>query len=326
MSNVVRVFLFLGIFLVNGLRADVIMSKDDSDLSRLKSAVNSGIDPAKLITGKSLDANKLLLSFKKEKIPSMSSEQNEATEDEEELSEEPALSASTLPNNAKKMDERDKYFGQHELCESEIIKAERKYGVPNRLLLAISTVESGRTVGQSKRPWPWTICANGRGYYCTTKSAAIATTKRLMARGIRNIDVGCMQVNLLHHSRAFKNLEEAFTPKANVDYAARFFLSLRDTYNSWTHAVGYYHSKAARYYKPYCSLVYNAWNKVRNFQVRDTPVITRAASKIKSDISFLPSYYSLVDNSISAKLHQLGRRTLVRSAPKFFAKKKKLEE
>ena len=47
---------------------------------------------------------------------------------------------------------------------------------------------------------------------------------------------------------------------------------------------------------------------------------------IKSDISFLPSYYSLVDNSISAKLHQLGRRTLVRSAPKFFAKKKKLEE
>ncbi|MBO6055753.1 MAG: transglycosylase SLT domain-containing protein [Alphaproteobacteria bacterium] len=224
------------------------------------------------------------------------------------------------------MDERDRYFGQHELCESEIIKAERKYGVPNRLLLAISTVESGRTVGQSKRPWPWTICANGRGYYCSTKSAAIATTKRLMARGIRNIDVGCMQVNLLHHSTAFKNLEEAFTPKANVDYAAKFFLSLRDTYNSWTHAVGYYHSKAARHYKPYCSLVYNAWNKVRKFQVRDTPVIARAASKIKSDISFLPSYYSLVDNSISAKLHQLGRRTLVRSAPKFFAKKKKVEE
>lgn len=326
MSNVVRVFLFLGVFFVDSLWADMIGEEDDSSLSLLKAAVSSGIDPAKLISEKSLDANKLLLSLKK--VPSPVGEQNEVAEDDgdESLSNEPALSASTLPNNAKEMDERDRYFGQHELCESEIIKAERKYGVPNRLLLAISTVESGRTVGQSKRPWPWTICANGRGYYCTTKSAAIATTKRLMARGIRNIDVGCMQVNLLHHSTAFKNLEEAFTPKANVDYAARFFLSLRNTYNSWTHAVGYYHSKAAKYYKPYCSLVYNAWNKVRNFQVRDTPVIARAARKIKSDISFLPSYYSLVDNSISAKLHQLGRRTLVRSTPKFFVKKKKVEE
>jgi len=52
-------------------------------------------------------------------------------------------------------------------------------------------------------------------------------------------------------------------------------------------------------------------------------VISRAASEMKSNISFLPSYYSLVDNNISAKLHQLGRKTLVRSAPKFFVKKRK---
>ena len=87
--------------------------------------------------------------------------------------------------------------------------------------------------------------------------------------------------------------------------------------------MGYYHSKAARHYKPYCSMVYNTWNRVRNVQVRDTPRISKAASEIKSSISFLPSYYSLVDNSISAKLHQLGRKTLVRSTPKFFAKKRK---
>lgn len=229
------------------------------------------------------------------------------------------LSASTLPNNATAL--KSDYFGQHDLCESEIVKAEGRYNIPNRLLLAISTVESGRSVGSSKRPWPWTICANGRGYYCSTKSAAIATTKRLMARGIRNIDVGCMQVNLLHHSKAFKNLEEAFTPRTNVNYAARFFIGLKNMYNSWTHAVGYYHSKAAKYYKPYCSLVYNAWSKVRGRKINSTPKIEQAASKIKSDISYIPSYYSLVDNGISAKLHQLGKRTLNRPAPKFFAKK-----
>ncbi len=230
------------------------------------------------------------------------------------------LSAATLPNNASKISSKD-YFGQHDLCESEIVKAER---IPSRLLMAIATVESGRCVeGSSKRPWPWTICAKGRGYYCSTKSAAIATVKRLMARGIRNIDVGCMQVNLLHHSKAFKDLEEAFSPPANVNYAAQFFTSLKRTYNSWTHAVGYYHSKDSRHYKPYCSTVYNMWNKVANRHVKETPRVEQAAAE-KSKISFLPSFYALADNSITQKLHELGQQTIKnRAAPDFLAKKSK---
>ena len=232
------------------------------------------------------------------------------------------LSASTLPNNANEQSyNKSNYFGQHELYESEIVRAEQKYGIPPRLLLAISTVESGRNIdgiSENKRPWPWTICANGRGYYCSTKSAAIATVKRLMARGIRNIDVGCMQVNLLHHSKAFKNLEEAFSPHANVNYAAQFFKSLKNNYNSWTHAVGYYHSKAAKYYKPYCSLVYAAWNRTKNFKINYSPSVQQIAKNTKSHISFLHSYYSLIDSKISAKLHQLGRQTLNRPIPKLF--------
>jgi len=336
LNSIVKVFLLYSVFFFGELCAEVAQSENSTRLDLLKSAVSSGIDPAKLLNS-DLDANSLLLSSGKslntvkndvQQVFSKSSDSMQQSipknvQEKSDNSEKLGLSASTLPNDATKMEEKDRYFGQHELCESEIIKAEKRYGIPNRLLLAISTVESGRAVGRSKKPWPWTICANGRGYYCTTKSAAIATTKRLIARGIRNIDVGCMQVNLLHHSTAFKNLEEAFTPRANVNYAARFFLGLKNTYNSWTHAVGYYHSKAARHYKPYCSLVYNTWNRVRNIQIRDTPVISRAASEMKSNISFLPSYYSLVDNNISAKLHQLGRKTLVRSAPKFFVKKRK---
>lgn len=330
----IRVFLFFIILNFGELLAGMTQSKNDSILSLLKSAVVSGINPAKLLNQKSSDANSLLLFEGKKNNSTISNvgqssgknvsmQQSIQQRLRENINKSDfKVSASSLPNNANKMNEKDRYFGQHELCESEIIKAEKKYGIPNRLLLAISTVESGRFVGHSKKPWPWTICANGRGYFCTTKSAAIATAKRLMARGIRNIDVGCMQVNLLHHSTAFKNLEEAFTPKANVNYAAKFFLELKNTYNSWTHAVGYYHSKAAKHYKPYCSIVYNAWNNVRNVQMRDTPVIAKAASQIKSNISFLPSYYSLVDNNISAKLHQLGRKTLIRSTPKFFIKKR----
>ncbi|MDR1375456.1 MAG: transglycosylase SLT domain-containing protein [Holosporaceae bacterium] len=214
---------------------------------------------------------------------------------------------------------RERYFSQHDLCESEIAKAEKKYGIPYRLLMAIGTVESGRSLdARAKRAWPWTICAAGKSYYFSTKSAAIATVKRLMSRGIRNIDVGCMQVNLLHHSQAFKTLEEAFTPKYNVSYAAKFFVELKNTYNSWTHAVGYYHSKAAKYYRPYCSVVYNTWAKVRNRPINESLAVQRVASEIRSQISFLPSYYSLIDTKISAKLHQLGRKTIARTTPKFF--------
>ncbi len=218
---------------------------------------------------------------------------------------------STVPSN---------YFAQHDLCEHEIAAAERKYGIPHRLLMAIGTVESGRAVAPSKgkRPWPWTVCANGKSYYFSTKGAAIATVKRLMGRGIRNIDVGCMQVNLLHHSKAFKDLEEAFTPRNNVKYAAEFFLKLKNLYHSWTHAVGYYHSKSALHYKPYCSLVYDAWTKVRNRVINESKKVCMASAKIRTGISFLPSYYSLADNKVTAKLHQLGRRSLHRKAPKFF--------
>lgn len=334
MNSIIKVFLFLIILSFDELWAGITQNDGDSILSLLRSAVVSGINPAKLLNNESLNANNILLSEGKKNNSTLNTIQQSSNKIvstqqpiQQKLQENTnrsnlRVSASSLPNNAAKMNERDKYFGQHELCESEIVKAEKRYGIPNHLLMAISIVESGRSVGRSRKPWPWTICANGRGYFCTTKSAAIATAKRLMARGIRNIDVGCMQVNLLHHSTAFKNLEEAFTPKANVNYAAKFFLSLKNAYNSWTHAVGYYHSKASKHYKPYCSIVYNTWNKVRNVQVRDTPVIAKAASEIKSSISFLPSYYSLVDNNISAKLHQLGRKTLVRSTPKFFVKKR----
>lgn len=215
------------------------------------------------------------------------------------------------------------YFSQHDLCESEIAKAEKANNIPHRLLVAIATVESGKAVKSSngklrKRAWPWTICANGKGYYFSTKSAAIAAVKKLFARGVRNIDVGCMQVNLLHHSKAFKNLEEAFTPKHNVTYATEYFMKLRKITNSWTHAVGYYHSKSAKYYKPYCSLVFNEWKNVRNIPINMSQKVQQASAEVKSKISFLPQYYSLVDSDLSAKLHKLGRQSITRKPPKFF--------
>lgn len=217
--------------------------------------------------------------------------------------------------------ENKQYFGLHEMCEKEIAVIEKKHSIPHNLFMAISTVESGRSIGAGKRPYPWTVCARGKSMFFSTKNAAIAAVKKLMASGTRNIDVGCMQVNLLHHGNAFKDLEEAFTPKKNIMYAALFFLELKNTYNSWTHAVGYYHSRTAKFFKPYCVNVYKEWANVckkNQINKNTSKENTRLASvNIKTKKSFLPSYYSLSDNEEIRKLHQLGSQTLVRNVPKF---------
>ena len=73
--------------------------------------------------------------------------------------------------------------------------------VPPQLLAAIGRVESGRRdpVTGVWGAWPWTINAEGSGSYFDTKAEAIQAVQALQARGVRSIDVGCMQVNLMHH-------------------------------------------------------------------------------------------------------------------------------
>ncbi len=129
-------------------------------------------------------------------------------------------------------------------CAWLTAQAERSHGLPAHLLTALSKIESGRWHAASGEviAWPWTVTAGGEGRFLPTKKAAIAEVERLRARGVRNIDVGCMQVNLRYHPRAFKSLEEAFDPARNVAYATRFLVALKARWGSWTRAMGNYHS------------------------------------------------------------------------------------
>jgi hypothetical protein len=114
------------------------------------------------------------------------------------------------------------------MCAKATNKVERQEGIPRQLLRAISKAESGRyhEGKQVVMAWPWTVMAEGRGRYLETKAAAIAEVEALRARGVKNIDVGCMQVNLQHHPGAFASLEDAFDPLTNVTYAASFLKTL----------------------------------------------------------------------------------------------------
>ena len=153
---------------------------------------------------------------------------------------------------------------QRNTCHSATRAEERAKGIPRHLLTAISLAETGRWNKQKREmfAWPWTVTAKGTGQYFPTKQAAIDEVKRLQAAGTKSIDVGCMQINLYYHPRAFANLNKAFDPEANVAYASRFLTGLQKDTNSWAQAAGHYHSSNPVKNLPYRTKVLSLWEKI----------------------------------------------------------------
>ena len=152
------------------------------------------------------------------------------------------------------------------LCDAAILGAERTAHLPLRLLGAIAEVESGRLdpVGHL-RPWPWSIDAEGRGQFFASKQEAIAAVQALQAQGVQSIDVGCMQVNLMHHPNAFATLDQAFDPTANAQYAARFLNTLYGINGSWLQATAAYHSQTPAIGAEYQQRVVARWHHPGGF-------------------------------------------------------------
>jgi len=147
-------------------------------------------------------------------------------------------------------------------CRTAINEAERTGGVPERLMQAIGIMESGRRDETGAvSAYPWTINAQGIGSYYASKAEAIAAVTALRARGINSIDVGCMQVNLMHHASAFASLDEAFDPAANARYAARFLNRLLAQTGSWPGATAGYHSLTPGIGDDYARKVLAIWGR-----------------------------------------------------------------
>ena len=174
--------------------------------------------------------------------------------------------ATTLyssPGNAG-LENEDTMLAGAKLCTRYLPRHEREYGIPAHLLAAIASTESGRYhkgIGLTI-PWPWTINAEGKGYFFDTKEEAVSYTQKLIASGVKSIDVGCMQINLHHHPEAFSNLNEAFEPRYNVAYAATFLRRNYDDLGSWKSAAAAYHSRTPEFGNRYIGRVYDAWNKI----------------------------------------------------------------
>jgi hypothetical protein len=137
------------------------------------------------------------------------------------------------------------------VCMKEILQAQARYNIPDNLLLAIGIQEAGRRVDGKIAIWPWTANARGKGVFFDSKKDLEAWVRQTQSAGTRSVDVGCMQINQKWHARQFASLEDATDPKTNVDYAARFLLSLYGETRDWWQAAGRYHSSTESYKSVY---------------------------------------------------------------------------
>ena len=164
-------------------------------------------------------------------------------------------------------------------CEYLAKDAEKKYELPENILLSISRVESGyQKVDGIIRAWPWTLNAGGDSAYFKTKKAALKSLKKRIESGVTNIDVGCMQINYRWHNKFFSNLGDMINPIKNVDYGARFLKKLFQRHGSWEKAVKYYHSSKSKFNVRYYKKVKAIWKRENN-ESSLKPILVAAASK-----------------------------------------------
>lgn len=152
------------------------------------------------------------------------------------------------------------------ICKEAVGETEKSYHIPANLLNSVALQESGRwhKASQKNIVWPWTVNAEGKGYFFNSKREAIAKVEELQSSGVESIDVGCMQINLKHHPDAFANLDEAFTPSYNVAYAGKMLNGLYERRHSWKEAVGDYHSGLPERGNQYAEKVLVRWTKYYN--------------------------------------------------------------
>jgi hypothetical protein len=181
---------------------------------------------------------------------------------------------------------------------------------------AIGLVESGRPDATGAvHPWPWTINAEGKGMFFDTKAAAISAVQVLQAHGVRSIDVGCMQVNLMHHPDAFANLDEAFDPARNAEYAGRFLHQLFLQSRDWLTAAGLYHSQTPALAIDYTRQVVGVLRgrPMPRVLVSATPL--HAAPLVGPDGVIVPSVRLTSAGLISENKGHQGQRTTAQPIP-----------
>lgn len=134
------------------------------------------------------------------------------------------------------------YNARH--CYDVLRYYEMLYDIPQDLLFAIAIQETGKPHSRHGKivVWPWSVNINGTGHRFDTKRKAIKFVQEQIHKGVKSIDIGLMQINILYHPHAFDSVECAFDIYSNIRYAAYFLRSCYNDLQDWSKAVARYHS------------------------------------------------------------------------------------
>ena len=149
-----------------------------------------------------------------------------------------------------------------EACINAARSISKKVGMPAGLLHAIGLVESGwlDPAWFRRTPWPYAVDVDGAGYWFGNATVAARFVQSALGNGARFVDVGCFQIDLEYHPNAFTSLLQAFNPKSNAAYAAKFLLQLHAQLGSWPAAIAAYHSDDPSHGERYAQRVIAVWD------------------------------------------------------------------
>ena len=132
----------------------------------------------------------------------------------------------------------------------------REAGVPPAVLYGVALQESSllfSLAGERRSlPWPWTLNVAGSPARLATRSQAEERLRAALRSGIRNVDVGPMQVNWRYHEERLGSVRRALDPFWNLRVGAELLRTHYAASRDWHVAVGHYHApsnfrRAARY-------------------------------------------------------------------------------
>lgn len=155
------------------------------------------------------------------------------------------------------------------LCLDAARYAASRTGVPYDVLLAITTVETGR----NNQPWPWTVNFGGDGHWFDSSAEAEASVADAIYQGVTNVDLGCFQLNYRWHSDGFPSIADMLDPDQNAAYAAEFLAEHYAQTGDWALAAAAYHSATPEYATVYKAKFEAAYAGLAN-EMRDATLAT----------------------------------------------------
>jgi hypothetical protein len=146
--------------------------------------------------------------------------------------------------------EHDTQYSSQQIA-SLISKAEKENQIPSGLLAAIAKLESNTKA--------YALNINGNAVFNKSLEETSGLVKKKLAAGIKNIDLGVMQLNYRWHGDKFSNISQMLMPENNIKYAANLLKSLRNQHGTWHKAVKYYHSAKPEHHRKYSRKVVAYW-------------------------------------------------------------------